>query len=198
MWILLGWCVAKTGGRCYPSLFSSRWSFFPSWYRIRQPLGGAQQVKLRSPLVNRSKKDGLDKEVVVGMTFSGAWFWDDSMIQWPNSDPWCWYIYIYANMTGVYGWDPCYHYYSSTMDPNWVMIPLSLKKPGEIHGIIPWSPSDHQPVAGRGQTATWIGPIWPKDPQRVKTTSVDFALGVSWLNQINGNFRILKWRYCTK
>ena len=144
MWILLGWCVAKTGGRCYPSLFSSRWSFFPSWYRIRQPLGGAQQVKLRSPLVNRSQKDGLDKEVVVGMTFSGAWFWD-SMIQWPNSDPWCWYIYIYANMTGVYGWDPCYHYYSS-MDPNWVMIPLSLKKHGEIHGIIPWSPSDHPPV----------------------------------------------------
>ena len=29
---------------------------------------------------------------------------------------------IYANMTGVYWWDPCYHIYiySSTMDPSWV------------------------------------------------------------------------------
>ena len=24
---------------------------------------------------------------------------------------------IYANMTGVYCWDPCHHIYSSTMDP---------------------------------------------------------------------------------
>ena len=31
---------------------------------------------------------------------------------------------IYANMTGVYGWDPCYHIYiySSTMDPSWDII----------------------------------------------------------------------------
>ena len=29
------------------------------------------------------------------------------------TDPWCWY----ANMTGVYGWDPWHTIYSSTMDP---------------------------------------------------------------------------------
>ena len=30
------------------------------------------------------------------------------------------FMHQYANMTGVYWWDPCYH--SSTMDPSWVMI----------------------------------------------------------------------------
>ena len=73
-----------------------------------------------------------------GPDFGIQWFNDPIRIHGAG-------IYIYANMTGVYGWDPCYHYYSS-MDPNWVMIPLSLKKHGEIHGIIPWSPSDHPPV----------------------------------------------------
>ena len=26
---------------------------------------------------------------------------------------------IYANMTGVYGWDPWHTIYGSTMDPSW-------------------------------------------------------------------------------
>ena len=29
---------------------------------------------------------------------------------------------IYANIKGVYWWDPCYHIYSSTMDPSWVWL----------------------------------------------------------------------------
>ena len=36
-------------------------------------------------------------------------------IIYPMTDPWCWYIYIYANMTGVYSWDPWHTIYSSTV-----------------------------------------------------------------------------------
>ena len=52
-----------------------------------------------------------------------------SVEQWGRDEIYPGYIYyhpwrihgagIYANMTGVYWWDPCYHK-SSTMDPSWV------------------------------------------------------------------------------
>ena len=32
-----------------------------------------------------------------------------------------WCIYIYANIKGVYWWDPWHTIYSSTMDPSWVI-----------------------------------------------------------------------------
>ena len=34
-----------------------------------------------------------------------------------------WYIYIYANIKGVYWWDPWHTIYSSTMDPWWAIHP---------------------------------------------------------------------------
>ena len=36
--------------------------------------------------------------------------------------------YIYANMTGVYWWDPWHTIYSSTMDPSWDCIYLKASK----------------------------------------------------------------------
>ena len=51
---------------------------------------------------------------------------------------------IYANIKGVYWWDPCYH--SSTMDPSWV-IPLhpsngELMLPGYPHDFVGMIPTD--------------------------------------------------------
>ena len=39
---------------------------------------------------------------------------------------------VYMLTFGVYSWDPCYHSYSSTMDPSWVssehLCPMNLPK----------------------------------------------------------------------
>jgi len=42
---------------------------------------------------------------------------------------------IYANIKGVYWWDPWHTIYSSTMDPSWVMEACSL---GDSGDLIPW------------------------------------------------------------
>ena len=49
---------------------------------------------------------------------------------------------VYANMTGVYLWDPCYHIYSSTMDPSWDMKP-SESEDIRIDLVQPWESSAH-------------------------------------------------------
>jgi hypothetical protein len=54
-------------------------------------------------------RQGITAEIE-GFLFHGKIFVKDiAILKYPMMDPWCWYIYIYANMTGVYGWDPCYH-----------------------------------------------------------------------------------------
>ena len=53
---------------------------------------------------------------------------------------------IYANIKGVYWWDPCYHIYSSTMDPSWdrfVLLmsniaPLIAETVSSLEVLLPW------------------------------------------------------------
>ena len=65
------------------------------------------------------------------------------------------FMHQYANMTGVYWWDPCYH--SSTMDPSWVMIHDVLDVRPHLLRIGGSSPKEVRPKVGTcpGGIAAW-------------------------------------------
>ena len=82
-------------------------------------------------------------------------------------DPWCWYIYIciiYANMTGVYGWDPWH-----TIAAPWIRHGLMYKNSMYIYIYCGW-------CNGRGLDT----PV--EDVPWIPWSNQDEKWGSSWTN----------------
>ena len=79
------------------------------------------------------------------------------------------YMLLYANMTGVYWWDPWHTIYSSTMDPSWVM---------------------KQPACDNSDSQSWWSGLWLIAFLSAKWFPNSFrqGMGYSWLEFFSWTF----------